>query len=47
MSENPNKRAKPVEDDEEEDENIGDCDQVDPLLSNQACTFTVMLHNKL
>uniref|UniRef100_A0A7N6B9H2 Structural maintenance of chromosomes protein 6 n=1 Tax=Anabas testudineus TaxID=64144 RepID=A0A7N6B9H2_ANATE len=35
VSENPNKRAKPVEDDEEEDENIGDCDQVDPLLSNQ------------
>uniref|UniRef100_A0A7N6BF31 Structural maintenance of chromosomes protein 6 n=1 Tax=Anabas testudineus TaxID=64144 RepID=A0A7N6BF31_ANATE len=41
VSENPNKRAKPVEDDEEEDENIGDCDQVDPLLSNQ-CTGEVV-----
>ena len=43
-SNNPHKRVKPVE--EEEDENA-DTDQEDPLLSNQVCNVTVMLSNML
>lgn len=37
VSDKPHKRAKPVEE-EEEDENVDDREQEDPLLSKQVCT---------
>ncbi len=42
-SDNPHKRAKPVEEDEAEDADVYDGDQDDHLLSNQVCTVTAML----
>uniref|UniRef100_A0A7N6A6B1 Structural maintenance of chromosomes protein 6 n=1 Tax=Anabas testudineus TaxID=64144 RepID=A0A7N6A6B1_ANATE len=46
VSENPNKRAKPVEDDEEEDENIGDCDQcTGEVVSDAGIVESITLKN--